>query len=68
VSELAGKGMAVVLISSDLEEVVEGADRLLILRDGVLIGELTGDDVNADEVVALIAAAPAASELEAATA
>ena len=51
VSELAGKGLAVVLISSDLEEVVEGSDRLLVLRDGIVIGELTGDDVNEDEVV-----------------
>ena len=64
VSELAGKGMAVVLISSDLEEVVEGSDRLIVLRDGVVIGELTGEDVNADRVVALLASAPAA-EVEA---
>ena len=51
ISDLAGKGLAVVLISSDLEEVVEGSDRLIVLRDGVVIGELTGADVNEDMVV-----------------
>jgi galactofuranose transport system ATP-binding protein len=62
VSELAGEGLAVVLISSDLEEVVEGSDRLLVLRDGVVIGELTGDDVDADRVVDLLAEASADRE------
>jgi ribose transport system ATP-binding protein len=64
VSELAGQGLAVVLISSDLEEVVEGSDRLIVLRDGVVIGELSGADVHEDRVVELLAEAsrePAAS-------
>jgi monosaccharide-transporting ATPase len=60
ISDLAGKGLAVILISSDLEEVVEGSDRLVVLRDGVVIGELTGSDVNEDMVVALLARASAA--------
>jgi ribose transport system ATP-binding protein len=57
VSELAGQGLAVVLISSDLEEVVEGSDRLIVLRDGVVIGELSGGDVHEDRVVELLAEA-----------
>ncbi len=60
VSELAGEGLAVVLISSDLEEVVEGSDRLIVLRDGVVIGELSGDEVDEDRVVQLLAAASGA--------
>jgi ribose transport system ATP-binding protein len=57
VSELAGQGLAVVLISSDLEEVVEGSDRLIVLRDGIVIGELRGADVHEDRVVDLLAEA-----------
>ena len=57
VSNLAGEGLAVVLISSDLEEVVEGSDSLIVLRDGIVVGELAGDDVNEDGVVALLAEA-----------
>ena len=57
VSNLAGEGLAVVLISSDLEEVVEGADTLVVMRDGTVIGRLSGDDVNEDQVMSLLAEA-----------
>ncbi len=57
VSELAGKGLAVILISSDLEEVVEGSETLVVMRDGKVIGELNGANVDEDRVVALLAQA-----------
>jgi ribose transport system ATP-binding protein len=57
VSDLAGQGLAVLLISSDLEEVVEGSDRLILLRDGIVIGELGGADVHEDRVVEVLAEA-----------
>ena len=57
VSELSETGLAVLLISSELEEVVEGADRIVVLRDGAVVGELAGDDVTQEGVMALIAAA-----------
>jgi ribose transport system ATP-binding protein len=59
VSELAGRGLGVILISSDLEEVVEGSEALVILRDGMVVGTLRGEEVDADRVVELIAAAGA---------
>lgn len=65
VSELAGQGLAVVLISSDLEEVVEGSDRLIVLRDGSVIGELSGPDVHEDRVVQLLAEASRRTAAEA---
>jgi ribose transport system ATP-binding protein len=40
IDELAREGLAVVLISSDLEELVEGADRVVVLRSGAVAGEL----------------------------
>jgi ribose transport system ATP-binding protein len=57
VSELSGTGLAVVLISSELEEVVEGSDSIVVLRDGAVVGRLSGDEVSQEGVMALIAAA-----------
>ena len=56
IDELARDGLAVVLISSDLEELVEGADRVVVLRAGAVVGELAGDDVSEHAIMATIAA------------
>jgi monosaccharide-transporting ATPase len=56
IDELAAEGLGVVLVSSDAEELIEGADRVVVLRDGVVVGILTGDDVTTEELMATIAA------------
>jgi ribose transport system ATP-binding protein len=56
IDELAADGLAVLLISSDLEELVDGSDRVVVLRDGAVVTELTGDDVGEERVLAAIAA------------
>lgn len=43
IQSLAGEGMAVVLISSEVEEVLGLAHRVLVLRTGRLVAELNGD-------------------------
>ncbi|MDQ0585260.1 sugar ABC transporter ATP-binding protein [Streptomyces rishiriensis] len=55
VDELAADGLGVLLISSDLEELVEGSDRVVVLKDGAVVGELTGDDVTEDKLMRTIA-------------
>ncbi|GGP06495.1 sugar ABC transporter ATP-binding protein [Nonomuraea glycinis] len=55
IDELAAEGLGVLLISSDLEELVEGADRILVLREGAVVGELSGDDVTEERIMATIA-------------
>ncbi|MFI7127144.1 ATP-binding cassette domain-containing protein [Nonomuraea sp. NPDC050153] len=55
IDELAGEGLGVLLISSDLEELVEGADRILVLREGAVVGELAGDEVTEERIMATIA-------------
>ena len=45
IEELTARGHAVVLASSDLPEVVRLADRVLVLREGKLAGELAGDAI-----------------------
>jgi len=66
IAELAAKGMGVVLISSELEEVVEGSDTVLVLRDGAALGSLFGDEISEDAIMTMIAGA-AADESEAAS-
>ena len=60
IDELAAEGLGVLLISSDMEELIGGSDRVLVLRDGVLVGELVGDQVTEGNVMAAIAAVAAA--------
>jgi rhamnose transport system ATP-binding protein len=38
--ELAGEGVAILMISSELPEVLRVADRILVMREGRLVGEL----------------------------
>ncbi len=56
IDELAREGLGVVLISSDLEELVEGADRVVVLRAGAVVGELAGDEVTEHAIMATLAA------------
>ncbi|MFE7646594.1 sugar ABC transporter ATP-binding protein [Streptomyces phaeoluteigriseus] len=55
VDELAADGLGVLLISSDLEELIEGSDRVVVLKDGRVVGELTGDDVTEEKLMRKIA-------------
>ncbi|MEU7476290.1 sugar ABC transporter ATP-binding protein [Lentzea sp. NPDC042327] len=59
IDELAKEGLAVLLISSELDELLDGADRLVVLRDGHVAGELTGGELTREHVLAAIAAEPA---------
>ena len=57
VARLAGDGVAVVFISSQLEEVVRLSDRIVVLKDREKIGELSnGPAVTVDTIVEMIAA------------
>ncbi|MFH8574827.1 sugar ABC transporter ATP-binding protein [Streptomyces zaomyceticus] len=55
IDELAQEGLAVLLISSDIEELVEGSDRIVVLRSGGTVGELVGENVSEDALLAALA-------------
>jgi len=55
ITDLAAQGLGVVLISSDLEELLEGSDRVVVLRDGTVAGTLNGDEVNEQRLMATLA-------------
>jgi ribose transport system ATP-binding protein len=57
--ELAVDGLAILLISSDLGELVNGCDRVVVLRDGAVAAELTGLDVTEEGIIAAMASAGA---------
>jgi ABC-type sugar transport system ATPase subunit len=44
IEKLASEGISVLLISSDLPEIVSLADRIIVMKQGHLIGELTRED------------------------
>ena len=56
VERLAREGVAVVFISSELEEVLRRSHRVLVLRDRKVVGELTGDEITMPHVMNAIAA------------
>ncbi|WP_192384265.1 ATP-binding cassette domain-containing protein, partial [Mesorhizobium silamurunense] len=41
IDSLANKGIAILMISSELPEVIGVADRVLVMRDGAIAGEVT---------------------------
>jgi ribose transport system ATP-binding protein len=53
VREAARDGMAVMMISSELPEVLGVSDRILVLHQGRVAGELAAEGATEEEVVAL---------------
>ena len=51
VNELAESGLGVLMISSELEELVEGSDRVVVMRVGRLVAELRGTDISKDSII-----------------
>jgi monosaccharide-transporting ATPase len=62
IDELAHEGLAIVLVSSEVEEVVEGSGRVIVLRDGSIETELDGAEVNEVALLAALAGGSTAHE------
>jgi len=52
---LAEKGMTILFISSELKEMVRCCNRVAVLRDKKMIGELAGADVSEENIMRMIA-------------
>jgi ABC-type sugar transport system ATPase subunit len=50
---LAGEGMALLVVSSEFEELEEACDRVLVLAKGRLVGALDKEEITADEMLRL---------------
>jgi ribose transport system ATP-binding protein len=51
--ELVGEGVGILMISSDLEEILGMSDRVLVLHEGRLAGELKRDQLSEEAVMRL---------------
>lgn len=59
VGKLADQGLSVIFTSSELSEFVAVCDRVIVLCEGQVAGELTGEDVTHEAIKDLILQAPA---------
>jgi ribose transport system ATP-binding protein len=46
IQKITREGASVVLISSEIEEIVDLSDRVLVMRKGKLVSVAAGDDIN----------------------
>lgn len=51
INEYAEKGLSIVVISSELKEIVAIADRILVLSNGLVTGEFVGEEINEELLV-----------------
>jgi len=59
--ELAGRGLAILFVSCELEEVLALADRVLVFKDGAIVGEVQGADRSEENIMMLATGATAAT-------
>jgi len=57
IRKLADDGRAVLVISSELPELLALADRVIVLREGNVMGELTGEQMTSERIMSLAVAA-----------
>jgi ribose transport system ATP-binding protein len=51
--ELAGKGVAILFVSSEMEEILRMSDRTLVMHEGAIMGELSRDQLSEERVMQL---------------
>ncbi len=55
VLKLAGEGVSITFISSEIEEMLRTCSRLIVMRDRNIVGELEGSEITQDNVMRTIA-------------
>jgi ribose transport system ATP-binding protein len=61
IEDLASKGLAILFVSSELEEVMGLADRVLVMHEGEVSGELLRGEMSEERIMALATSSKAAS-------
>jgi ribose transport system ATP-binding protein len=51
--ELADDGKGIIVISSELPEVIGICDRVLVMHQGRIVGEVSGERINEEEIIRL---------------
>jgi galactofuranose transport system ATP-binding protein len=55
VGQLASEGLGVLMISSEIEEIVEGSDRVFVMREGRTVAQHEGAAITEDAIMAAMA-------------
>jgi len=55
IRRLCEDGMALLVASSELDEIVAASDRVAVMRDRRKIGEIAGEDIKRDNIIRMIA-------------
>lgn len=50
---LAAQGKSIIVVSSEMQEVIGLADRVIVMRTGSIAGDVSGDDMTEDKIVRL---------------
>lgn len=50
-AELAAQGLSVIMVSSEIPEIIGMSDRVIVMRDGLVASELSGDDLTPETLV-----------------
>ncbi|KKW51070.1 sugar ABC transporter ATP-binding protein [Pantoea stewartii] len=62
--DMARQGVAILMISSELPEVVGMSDRVYVMHEGTIAGELAGNEISQENIMTLATGAYSASPLE----
>ena len=54
VQDMSENGISVLLISSEMEELVRNCDRIVVIQDGKKIGELAGGEMTEDAILRML--------------
>ena len=53
IAEMAKQGKSIIMISSEMSELIGMSDRIMVMCDGRVTGFLDGDEVNQEKIMAL---------------
>ena len=53
INELASKGVAIIMVSSELPEVLGMSDRIMVIREGEVRGILKKEEANQENIMTL---------------
>jgi ribose transport system ATP-binding protein len=62
-SQMAQQGVAILMISSELPEVVGMSDRVYVMHEGSIAGELSGSDITQENIMTLATGVETAVEI-----
>lgn len=54
-NELTQKGISIILVSTDLQELIGMSDRIIVMREGKIVKELTKEEVDQETILAYAA-------------